>query len=127
MPLPASRRSKALPPCNPSTWRSSIRCSSRCFSEPPCCALSWRSLPFFSWGEAGAIYLVAGSLLYLVGTIGVTIALNVPLNDALAAVAPNSAEGAGLWMRYIVNWTAWNHVRTVAALTALASFIIALR
>jgi uncharacterized membrane protein len=82
---------------------------------------------FFRWGEADAIYLVAGSLLYLVGTIGVTIALNVPLNDALAAVAPNSAEGAGLWMRYIVNWTAWNHVRTVAALTALASFIIALR
>ncbi|HEY4847971.1 MAG TPA: anthrone oxygenase family protein [Methylocella sp.] len=82
---------------------------------------------FFRWGEAGAIYLVAGSLLYLVGTIGVTIALNVPLNNALAAVAPNSAEGAVLWTRYIVSWTAWNHVRTVAALTALASFIVALR
>jgi uncharacterized membrane protein len=82
---------------------------------------------FLRWGEAGAIYLVAGSLLYLVGTIGVTIALNVPLNDALAAVAPNSAEGTSLWTRYIVSWTAWNHVRTVAALTALASFIIALR
>ncbi len=82
---------------------------------------------FFRWGEAGAIYLVAGSLLYLAGTIGVTIALNVPLNNALAAVAPNSAEGAVLWTRYIVSWTAWNHVRTVAALTALASFIIALR
>jgi len=82
---------------------------------------------FFRWGEAGAIYLVAGSLLYLVGTIVVTIALNVPLNDTLAAVAPNSAEGAALWSRYIVSWTAWNHVRTVAALTALASFIIALR
>lgn len=82
---------------------------------------------FFRWGEAGAIYLVAGSLLYLVGTIVVTIGLNVPLNNALAAVAPNSAEGAGLWTRYIVSWTAWNHVRTVAALTALASFIMALR
>jgi len=82
---------------------------------------------FFRWGEAGAIYLFAGSLLYLVGTIVVTIALNVPLNNALAAVAPNSAEGAGLWTRYIVSWTAWNHVRTVAALTALASFIMALR
>jgi uncharacterized membrane protein len=81
----------------------------------------------FRWGEAGAIYLVAGSLLYLVGTIGVTIALNVPLNNALAAVAPNSAEGASLWTRYVVSWTAWNHVRTVAALTALASFIMALR
>jgi uncharacterized membrane protein len=81
----------------------------------------------FRWGEAGTIYLVAGSLFYFVGTIGVTIALNVPLNDALAAVAPNSAEGVALWTRYIVSWTAWNHVRTVAALTALASFIMALR
>jgi uncharacterized membrane protein len=36
-------------------------------------------------------------------------------------------KGASLWTRYIVSWTAWNHVRTIAALTALASFIIALR
>jgi uncharacterized membrane protein len=79
------------------------------------------------WSEPGAIYLLAGSLLYLVGTIVVTIAFNVPLNDALAGAQPNSAEGAGLWTRYVVSWTNWNHVRTVAALAALASFIVALR
>lgn len=81
---------------------------------------------FFRWGETGTIYVVAGSLFYLVGFL-VTIVFNVPLNDALAAVDPNSAVGADLWRHYIVNWTAWNHVRTVASLAALALFIIALR
>jgi uncharacterized membrane protein len=82
---------------------------------------------FLRWNETGVIYLVVGGLLYLVGTFGVTAAINVPMNDALAAVAPNSAEGAALWARYLVRWTAWNHVRTITALLALASFIGALR
>ncbi|NHN31467.1 anthrone oxygenase family protein [Paenibacillus agricola] len=82
---------------------------------------------FFRWGEAGAIYLLAGSLIYIVGSILVTLVFNVPLNDMLAAVDPNSAEGADLWRRYITSWTAWNHVRTVATLAALTSFIIAFR
>jgi uncharacterized membrane protein len=50
----------------------------------------------------------------------------VPLNEALAIVEPDSAEGASLWTRYIAVWTAWNHVRTVAALAAPALLIIAL-
>jgi uncharacterized membrane protein len=71
------------------------------------------------WG-ANAVYLVAGSLLYLVGTLWVTIAFNVPRNNALAA------RGAEVWGRYVREWTAWNHVRTAAALAAAASFSLAL-
>ena len=51
-------------------------------------------------------YLLAGSLLYLVGTILVTIVFNVPLNNRLASVTPDSTEGAGLWTRYLSTWTA---------------------
>jgi uncharacterized membrane protein len=80
-----------------------------------------------AWGAAGAICLLVGALLYLAGTIGVTMVCNVPRNDALAAVAPDSTDGAGLWTRYVSEWTAWNHVRTVAALLAAASFAMALR
>ena len=82
---------------------------------------------FLRWHEPGAGYLLAGSLLYLAGTFLVTMALNVPLNDALAAVAPAAAEAKELWASYLVRWTAWNHVRTVAALAATACFILALR
>lgn len=82
---------------------------------------------FLRWQEPDAGYLLAGSLLYLAGTFLVTMAFNVPLNDALAAVAPAAAEARDLWAGYLVRWTAWNHVRTVAALAAAASFILALR
>jgi uncharacterized membrane protein len=78
------------------------------------------------WSQPGAPYLLLGGLLYLLGTILVTIAFNVPLNDALARVEAGSTEGATLWVSYLRNWTAWNHVRTVAALAASASFTLAL-
>ncbi|MEA5602412.1 DUF1772 domain-containing protein [Nostoc sp. UHCC 0252] len=78
------------------------------------------------WHQPGAVYLLLGSLLYLVGTLGVTIFFNVPLNEALARVEPDSTEGANLWSTYLVNWTIWNHIRTVAALAATASLTIAL-
>lgn len=78
------------------------------------------------WQTPRAAYLLVGSLLYLAGTILVTIACNVPRNDALAVVDPASADGARLWADYLANWTAWNHVRTVAALAASVSLSIAL-
>ncbi|MEH2164301.1 MAG: anthrone oxygenase family protein [Nostoc sp.] len=78
------------------------------------------------WHRPDAVYLLVGSLLYLVGTILVTIAFNVPLNDALAIAKPDSAEGANLWARYLTNWTLWNHVRTIAAFGAAALLTIAL-
>ena len=79
------------------------------------------------WNQPGAGYLLAGGLLYLIGTFLVTMAFNVPRNDALAAAAPADPASAGLWANYLSSWTAWNHVRTVAALAAAASFSLALR
>lgn len=78
------------------------------------------------WHQPGAAYLLVGSLLYLVGTVLVTIVFNVPLNDALARIEPSSTIGASLWTSYLVNWTVWNHIRTTAALAAAASLTIAL-
>jgi uncharacterized membrane protein len=79
----------------------------------------------FRWHNPGSGYLLAGSLFYLVGTFLVTMIFNVPRNSALAAIAPASAEGASLWADYLVSWTAWNHVRTAAALAAAMSHIVA--
>ena len=78
------------------------------------------------WHQPSAIYLLAGSLLYLIGTVMVTIAVNVPLNDALAIVKPDSVDGASLWSSYLTNWTIWNHVRTATSLVAAALLAIAL-
>ena len=57
------------------------------------------------WHQPGAVYLFVGSLLYLIGTVLVTIVFNVPLNDALAKVDPSSTDGAKLWVSYLANWT----------------------
>jgi uncharacterized membrane protein len=89
-----------------------------------CLFLAVRSLG--SWNQPGAAYVLAASLLYLAGTILVTIVFNVPLNNALAEVKPESAEGARLWAAYLSRWTIWNHVRALAALAAAALFTLAL-
>lgn len=79
------------------------------------------------WHDPGAAYLLVGSILYLGGTLLVTVVFNVPLNEALAAVAPEDSAGVNLWASYLANWTTWNHVRTIAALAAAGSLSIALR
>ncbi|MBL8687885.1 MAG: DUF1772 domain-containing protein [Rhodospirillaceae bacterium] len=79
------------------------------------------------WGDPAAIWLVAGSVLYVAGTIVVTMSFNVPLNEKLATLDPEGAAGAELWTHYRSRWTAWNHVRTVAPLAALACFVLSLR
>ena len=81
---------------------------------------------FRTWGQNGATFLILGSMLYLVGTIGVTVAGNIPLNDALAVVVPSSLEGSELWTRFLSDWTFWNHVRTVAGMLAAIAFCFAL-
>ena len=77
------------------------------------------------WSAPWSGYLVAGSLLYFVGTFLVTLLFNVPLKNRLAAVKPDSVEGKAVWTHYLRVWTAWNHVRTVAPLAAMAAFILA--
>jgi uncharacterized membrane protein len=89
-----------------------------------CLLLAISSL--FKWHQPGAVYLFAGSLLYLIGTVLVTGAFNVPLTEPLALVDPNSANGANLWSSYLTHWTNWNHVRTAAAFAAAALLTIAL-
>lgn len=65
-------------------------------------------------GRDGGVWVLAGAAVYLVGTFGVTAALNVPLNNRLLAAHD---KGAG-WRAYWRPWTAWNHVRTVAGIVA---------
>lgn len=78
------------------------------------------------WHQPSTAYLLFGSLLYLVGTIFVTIAFNVPLNDALAKVQPDSPDSESLWSSYLANWTFWNHIRTIASLAAAALLTMAI-
>ena len=79
-----------------------------------------------SWDEPYAPWLLAGGLVYLLGEIVVTIAYNVPRNDELAALDPDSSEAAARWPSWVAEWRAGNHVRTVAGAAAAAAMCIAL-
>ena len=77
-------------------------------------------------GTDAAIALIVASLLYLLGTIGVTIVCNVPLNNRLATIDPDGAEAGAGWREYLGPWLRWNHVRTVSSTLALLLFLVAL-
>ena len=78
--------------------------------------------------QPGAGYVLAGAALGLVAFV-VTMAVNVPLNNALDAVDPaalSAAEALSRWRAYLVPWTAWNHVRTVAPVIGSALMVVGL-
>ena len=75
----------------------------------------------------GASLLLAGSVAYLVGAVGVTMVFNVPLNDRLQRQDPSAAEAAQYWLGYVSEWVKWNHVRTIASLLATVLLILAIR
>ena len=71
-------------------------------------------------------YWLGGTLLYLIGTLGVTMFRNVPLNNQLAIAVPETEEAACLWEKYLTDWTFWNHVRTITGVIATALLILSL-
>lgn len=73
-----------------------------------------------NWGRPGTVCLLTGSLLYLIGSFGVTVAFNVPLNNSLAG-----SNDPGIWTTYSASWTFWNHVRTLASVLATGTLTVA--
>lgn len=78
------------------------------------------------WSEPGSVYLLAGSVVYLVGCIVQTRVFHIPRNNALAALDPSDADSAQRWTWFVSTWTAWNHVRTAASAAAAVLFAVSL-
>lgn len=76
-----------------------------------------------AWSQPSFAGPAFAAALYGLGTVGVTMAGNVPLNNELARVDPLAAGAAAVWQRYLSRWTFWNHVRTAAALLACAFLV----
>lgn len=77
-------------------------------------------LSIINWPSAGALFLLAAGLIYLLGSFAVTIRFNVPRNERLAQMDADSTEAIEYWTAYVREWTWWNHVRTVASIAAAA-------
>lgn len=76
-------------------------------------------------GEPGSGYRLAAGALFLV-VIALTAAYHVPRNDELAALDGASLDAPRQWARYVSNWTAWNHVRTLAPIASAVLSILSL-
>ncbi|WP_394845244.1 DUF1772 domain-containing protein [Pendulispora brunnea] len=122
--LPAARGAEAMNAINVAAPTAGLM--SAMFGTALVCLVLGSASVIRMGGDDGALYRVLGCAVYMV-TILVTIFYHVPRNDALAALDPASAEGMAYWKEYLVQWTTWNHVRTVAPLAAAALLAIALR
>lgn len=76
--------------------------------------------------QRDSLSIVLGALFYLVGSIGVTMVCNVPLNERLAKISPSADDMETQWHAYRRPWTRWNHVRAVTCLLAAAAFAVSL-
>lgn len=75
---------------------------------------------------SGALILLAG-LVYLVGSFGVTVVFNVPMNEALARMDLSREATRSYWSdTYLPRWTFWNTVRTLACGASAALLLFGL-
>jgi uncharacterized membrane protein len=81
---------------------------------------------WWSGATASALWLAAAFLVYAVGTFGVTITFNVPLNDALMRLKDASADPGTDWRAFAEPWNRWNAARMWAGFVATALAAMAL-
>jgi uncharacterized membrane protein len=79
--------------------------------------------------RAATLAFAAGGLVYLLGGMVLTMTINVPMNEALAAIAVphTAAEAQRIWQDYSAPWQFWNAIRAsmsgiTLALTGYAIF-----
>lgn len=67
--------------------------------------------------RAAAGLMAAAALIYLVGGLLLTMLLNVPMNEDLAAVTvpETRAQAAQIWHDYSGRWQLYNQIRTAAS------------
>lgn len=88
------------------------------------------ALAVYSWfwvdGLASTL-IIAAALVYLIGCFGVTVAFNVPMNEALAGMSSPAEATREYWLRtYVPRWTFWNSIRTGASAISAGLLLLGL-
>jgi len=84
----------------------------------PICTYYAQATPLRFW------LLLAASIVYIVGVLGVTIAGNVPLNDALDAVDLPSATVSSIAAQRTDFEAPWNRLHTIRTMAAVLALIL---
>jgi uncharacterized membrane protein len=80
--------------------------------------LAWNSPQSYAW-------LLSAFFVYLLGSVFVTLAFNVPRNNRLATLDADAPDAAAYWPVYLREWLFWNHVRCVASVVAAVLAMVA--
>ena len=93
------------------------------FGTPVVLAITAFALKRQGFVKAAVLFGVSSFVYFLLG-LGLTMAVNVPMNEALATITiPIDLEEARqVWMDYSPKWQFWNQTRTIAS---GCSFLIA--
>ncbi|WP_245720066.1 anthrone oxygenase family protein [Nocardia uniformis] len=83
-------------------------------------ALMRRTSPFVPW-------ILAAAIAFLLASVAITGAGNVPLSASIDALDPAATESAARWDELFAQWVRWNHVRVLTSIAAAVGFVIALR
>ncbi|MDF0581405.1 DUF1772 domain-containing protein [Bradyrhizobium yuanmingense] len=101
------------------------------FFGTPCVLIATAMLAWLCRLKAASVIFAIAGLLFLSGGMILTMTVNVPMNEALAAVAipQDATEARRIWESYSGPWQFWNMVRTIVsgvtlALTGIAIFIL---
>jgi len=92
------------------------------FTGTPVLCLLISTYALFDINTPGSLYLLTGSILYLIGPFGVTLMLNVPLNNLLARTDISNADE--VWPMYQKKWQYWNHIRTYLGVVSMVILIL---
>lgn len=91
------------------------------FFLPPVAALIAAVLAVKAGARRAALLFVIAAAVYAVGGVGLTMAVNVPMNESLAAITvPNDLAAAeSIWHDYSGQWQLFNQIRAVCSGGAL--------
>ena len=81
-------------------------------------------LGFFQETAGNGWLLIAAGLIYVIGMFVCTAAINVPLNNQLAAVGNDGQAQIESWNHYYLVWTRWNSLRAFCSLVASVLCVI---
>lgn len=81
---------------------------------------------FQHWGTARFSWLLAATIIYAVGSIGITFAGNIPLNNALDAFNMKSATAADMAQFRAKFEGPWNRLHTVRTWASVLAFVLAI-
>ena len=94
------------------------------FMGTPTACVAILLVGFMSSEAANYNYAYIAAITYILGSFGVTIIKNVPMNNTLKELDTNDEVSINYWQVYFKKWTFWNHIRFWASLVSCVLFTL---